>query len=320
VTGPPPQPLRVALVGCGRWGRHVLRDLRTLGATVPVVARSAASRARAVEGGAAAVVEDVRALGEVDGVVVATPTETHAAVVDDLLGLGVPLFVEKPLTSDLAAAESILARAGERVFVMHKWRYHPGIEALATLARTQELGEVHGVTCVRVGWGNPHMGVDAIWMLAPHDLSIVLEVLGRIPEPRSAVAAATGGRPTDLVAVLGDSPWATIEVSAAHPVRRREVRLVCQDGTAVLPDSFAETLLIYRGDPHIDLEPRSVEQRAISTELPLLRELRAFCEHLRGGPPPRSSAADGVAEVRALDALRTLAGLPADGEAGRVAR
>lgn len=309
MTDRPRRPLQVGLVGCGRWGRHVLRDLRALGARVPVVARSAASRTRAIEGGATSVVEDVGALAGVDGVVVATPTETHAAVVDDLLALGVPIFVEKPLTDDLAAAESILERAGDRVFVMHKWRYHPGVERLAALAQDRALGQVYGVSCVRVGWGNPHKGVDAIWMLAPHDLSIVLEILGVIPAPRAAVASATGSRPTDLVALLGEAPWATIEVSAAHPVRRREVRLVCEEGTAVLPDSYADRVLVHRGDPHVDLEPRAVEQLAISTELPLLRELRAFCEHLSGGPPPRSSAADGVAEVRALADLRRLAGL-----------
>ena len=103
-TGP-----RVGLVGCGRWGRHILRDLRSLGCDVPVVARSQASRQRAEEGGAAEIVAEMAALRGVDGVVVSTPTSTHAEVVEEALELGVPVYVEKPLTADLASARRLAA-------------------------------------------------------------------------------------------------------------------------------------------------------------------------------------------------------------------
>ena len=79
---------RVALAGCGRWGRHVLRDLVALGCDVPVVARSEASRERARDGGAERIVGDFSELGAVDGVVVATPTATHAEVAEEALELG----------------------------------------------------------------------------------------------------------------------------------------------------------------------------------------------------------------------------------------
>jgi len=75
----------VGQVGCGHWGAHVLRDLRALGCDVHVVARSGASRARASEGGAKAVVPDVRSLTGLDAVVVVTPIATHADVLDEAL-------------------------------------------------------------------------------------------------------------------------------------------------------------------------------------------------------------------------------------------
>jgi predicted dehydrogenase len=296
----------VGLVGCGRWGRHVLRDLLGLGCEVTVVAHSDATHARAAEGGAHRIVDALDDLPAVDGVVVVTPTETHADVVTALLQRGVPLFVEKPLTADAASAQRIAGEAADRAFVMHKWRYHQGVEELGRIARSGELGEVQGVACTRVGWGNPHKGVDAVWMLAPHDLSILIEVLGFIPQPRAAVYERVGDKPTGLTGLLGDTPWATVTVSASHPVRRREVRLVCSEGSAVLADSFAEEILIVRGDPHTDLQVEP-ERRPIGTELPLLRELRAFVEHLTGGPPPRSSAAEGAAEVTVLAELVRLA-------------
>lgn len=302
---------RVALVGCGRWGVHVLRDLLALGCEVVVVARSEASRVRAEEGGARAVVPATRDLTDIEGAVVVTPTTTHADVLDELLDLGVPVFVEKPLAEDPGDAAALAARAPDRLFVMHKWRHHPGVEALASIARSGELGAVSSLHTTRIGWGNPHGDVDGVWMLAPHDISIALEVLGRIPDPRAASIERSGGMVTGLVGLLGNGqPTATIDVSIASGQRRRELRLVCEQGVAMLSDPYSDHLLITRGALQRDVT-REEEQRAISTELPLLRELRAFVSHLGGGPPPRSSAAEGAAEVAAIARLRELAGVEA---------
>jgi predicted dehydrogenase len=286
----------VGLVGCGRWGRHILRDLIGLGCEVTVVAQSEETRVAATEGGASAVVGAVAELPEVRGIVVATPTKTHADIVDQALDRGIPLFVEKPLTDDAAAAERLASAAPDRLFVMDKWRYHPGVEALAEIARSGELGRVVGLRTTRIGWGNRY-DVDAVWILAPHELSIGLEILGSIPDARSAVADSGDG----LVGLLGDDPWHALTVSARSVDRRREIALLCADGVAILGDAYSDHLQVATGP-----EP---ELRPISTELPLLRELRAFVEFLEGGPPPRSSAAEGAAIVRRVSELRALAGL-----------
>jgi hypothetical protein len=165
-----------------------------------------------------------------------------------------------------------------------------------------------GLRCTRIGWGNPHEDVDAIWLLAPHDLSIGLEVLGHIPVPRCAVAEQVGGTVTGLVALLGDHPWLAIDVSTASGVERREVRLIGSQGIATLTDAYSDRIVVTRGRDHAGLT-RQDEARPISTELPLLRELRAFLIHLSGGPPPKSSAAEGAAEVGAVALIRRLAGL-----------
>jgi predicted dehydrogenase len=297
---------RIALVGCGRWGRHVLRDLVSLGCRVTVVARTDATRTAALEGGAAAVAPSIADLPEIDGAVVVTPVPSHEAAVEELLPLDVPIFVEKPLTDDAAAARRLAAAATDRLFVMDKWRYHPGVELLRDIARSGELGDVIGVHSTRIGWGNPHGAPGAPWILAPHDLAIGLEILGFLPAARAAVAEGTGSSARGLIGLLGDRPWLAIEVSFASPVRRREVRLVCSEGTAVLSESFAESVEVVRGDPDGDLEGQR-ERRPISAELPLVRELRAFLEHLEGGPPPRSSAAEGAAQVEAIVRLTELA-------------
>jgi predicted dehydrogenase len=157
-------------VGAGRWGRYILRDLVSLGCSVAVVARSDESRRRAAAGGASAVVPDVEHLPPIAGVVVAVPATSHASVVLQVVPRGVPVFVEKPLCTDPADAARIQALAPHLVYVMDKWRYHPGVEALAAVARAGDLGAPLGLHTHRLGWGAPHADVDAVWHLVPHEL------------------------------------------------------------------------------------------------------------------------------------------------------
>ena len=293
----------VGLVGCGGWGRHILRDLVSLGCEVPVVARSPESSARAKEGGAAAIVADVGSLPRLDGAVVATPTSTHAIVLEELLERTMPVFCEKALTHDPAAAERLAARAPDRLFVMDKWRYHPGVLEIAAIARESRLGTVAGVKTVRVGWGSSHDDVDPVWVLAPHDLSIGCEIFGYLGRPESAVAQWQGDDAVHLSGVIrGAGWWQTLEVSGRAAQPKRAVELHCEDGVAVLGGGWDEHVAVYRDGPE------GVVEKRIQTpgELPLLAELRAFVEHLRGGPPPRSSAAEGAAIVSAIGELRAL--------------
>lgn len=304
----------IGLVGCGNWGKHILRDLKTLGCRVSVVARSAESRNRAETGGADRVVAGVDELGDVEAVVIATPTFQHADSIEQVLDRGVPVFVEKPLTNDPARARAIANAAPDRVFVMDKWRYHPGIELLARLARQGDLGELRGVKAVRLGWGISHSDVDAVWILFPHDLSIVLEILGYLPSPTGAVADVAGGLARGIEGWSVGSPWAAYQVSSRSPDRIRSTVVYGETATALLSDSFAAHVAVY---PTVDLmvvQPPEPRLLPISNEMPLLAELRAFVGHVRGGPPPRSSAEEGAMIVQAITSFRRLAGLDGDVE------
>ena len=144
--------VRILQWGCGKWGVNVLRDLTELGAEVTVLARSEATAERARAGGAEVVfaVEDA---GEVDGVVIVTPAQHHADAIRASAPLGCPIFCEKPLVTDPSVADELNDLCGDRLFVMHKWRWHPGIERLAELAADGTVGEVRGVRSTRLDWG-----------------------------------------------------------------------------------------------------------------------------------------------------------------------
>ncbi len=298
--------MHVALAGCGRWGRNILRDLMDLGAAVTVADPDPCARVVAATAGAQ-VVDRVAALPAVDACVVAVPTVSHAAVVTELLPRNVPVFVEKPLTCSVADAEAILAAAPERVFCMDKWRYHGGVLKLAEFARSGALGSVLSVRSWRLGWSNPHDDVDAVWILAPHDLSIAWEILGYLPPVHSAWGLRAGALGESLTARLAEpagGPDVVMEISCSHPVNRRSVVVIGTEAAAQFGGSFDDCVLLRR--------PGATETKKIPapTEMPLLAELRSFLDHVRGGPPPKSTAAEALLFVRRVAEMREMAGFP----------
>ena len=151
--------------------------------------------------------------------------------------------------------------------------------------------------------------MDSVWNLAPHDLTLALEILGEIPAPRAAIAERHDGRAVGMYALLGGDPWLGFDVSNRYRDKRREVGLHCQDGVAVMLDPDAGAIEITRGDAASSPADARIEKRPYSTESALRRELAAFLGFVHGGPPPKSSAAEGVEVVRAVARLRALAGI-----------
>lgn len=282
----------LALVGVGRWGRHILRDLVSLGCEVHAVARSHESIARAREFGAASISPSIEELPAVNGAVAAPITTEHAAVVRRLAHhTSGPIFCEKPLTADPLAAEQLVELCGDRLFVMDKWRYHEGILEMARLAKSGELGRIQGIAMRRVTTRTPHPDVNTLWTHLPHDLSIAIEVLGEIPPLTHAVGEFVADELRGATSILGSDPWVAIEVSDCAPDLRRETRVVGSNAVAILDGGWAEHVTVRRFNGED-------EQIATPGELPLLAELRAFVSHVTGGPPPKSSAAEGLAVVR----------------------
>jgi predicted dehydrogenase len=293
--------MRMGLVGVGRWGRFILRDLVSLGCDVVAVARTDESRSRATEGGAIDLVREVADLHGVAGVVVATPTSTHAAVVADALRIGVPVFVEKPLTDDPASAEDLAADGGDRLFVMDKWRYHPGVEAIAGLAASGQYGKLRGIRTRRLSWGHSHSDVDAVWVLLPHDLAIVLEIAGLIPEVACASGLRGAGMNAHLTAILGPEPACILEVSSMSPFNERRIVVTFEEATVALDGGYPDRIrLLHHGST--STEEKSIP---IPPDLPLFRELAAFVGYLQGDAPPRSSAAEGALIVRRIAEARS---------------
>jgi len=301
----------IGLVGFGRWGRNIFRDLRSLGVVVHVADSADEARATALAQGAVSACAHAHALPPADGYVVAAPTVWHADIAETLLARGRPVFVEKPLSHDAARARRLVASAPERLFVMEKWRYHPGVEALAQQARSGALGEVLAVRTYRLGWALPHTDVDAAWILLPHDLSIAHEILGHLPAAHAAFSSVPARADLDMTAILRDPAGrcqVVSEISTRHPVTRRAVVVIGTRACAQFESSCDDRIQVI-DTPRAEAAPTEARTLRFEAAMPLLRELEAFVSHLHGGPPPRSSAHEGLQVVERIAALRTLAGL-----------
>lgn len=284
----------IGLIGCGAWGRHILRDLKACGAKVHVVARSAGSRSNAAAHGADSIASDLSDLPPVDGYVVAAPSSLHADMIEALLPSARPIFTEKPLCTDPVRARRIVDKGGDRVFVMDKWRYHVGIERMRHEIAGGGIGRLLAIRIQRWGWSQPHADVNAIWVLLPHDLSILLHWLGQIPQlcwvRRTVPAPIDGGLMIHLG--NGEGPHITIDLSIVTPEHRRTFTIIGADATMELADSYDTAIHVRRGAPAAP--EAAVERIEIGRDMPLLREIQAFLLHLEGGPAPMSSAREAL--------------------------
>lgn len=149
----------------------------------------------------------------------------------------------------------------------------------------------------RVSTGNPHADVLTLWTHAPHDYSIALEILGEIPPLAHARGEFSRGELRGAQIMLGEDPWVAIEVSDLAPAHRRELRVVGSEASAMLDGGWSEQITVRRAGGSDDY---TVDTPG---ELPLLAELRAFVGHVYGGPPPKSSAQEGLLVVRSIQAV-----------------
>jgi len=294
---------RIGLIGCGKWGRFILRDLLACGAEVHVVSPTADSRAKAIAVGARSTSSDLSELGRMDGFVVATPTGTHAEVLDRLLALGPPVFVEKAMTSDIASARRVAAAGEGRLFVMDKWRYHPGVEAMRAEIAGGRVGDVLAIRMERWAWGHPHSDISPLWILAPHDLSIVLHLIGDVPPLRSALPLSRRDPDLGLTAYLGSEsgPSVTLDIGIASLDRRRRCHVMGSCATLELRDGYDERIFIRDGAPGAS----STSDRVIEVggKMPLLAEIEHFLAFLNGGPAPMSTAREGLLIVERVAAI-----------------
>jgi predicted dehydrogenase len=320
-------PVRVAVVGAGYWGRNFVRNFASLPeaqlAWVCDLDDEARRRAARLAPAAHVTAElsEVLADPEVQAVVLATNAVYHAGQAVAALRAGKHVLVEKPMATTVADAEAMVHAADEArrlLLVGHLMLYHPAVERLREIAESGELGRVYYLYALRVNLGRIRRDENALWSFAPHDLSIILELLHAQPVTVWARGECYLQAGVEDVVFLNlqfaDRTMAQIQLSWLDPRKERRLTVVGSRKMVVFDDGHAtEKLRVYDkgfdrppeydsyGD-YLSLRDGDIHIPHVDLVEPLTAECRHFLRCITEGAIPRSDGRAGLAVVRILAA------------------
>ncbi len=335
-------PLDVAVIGCGYWGPNLIRNFDSLGdcrvraICDPDRERLARVAARYPAARQAGSVDELLADDGVRAVAVATPVRTHFSIARQALETGRHVFIEKPMTGSVAEAEELIAlaeRKGLALMVGHVFVYSPAVRMIKALLEGGELGRVFYISSQRLNLGLYQRDINVAWDLAPHDISIILHLLGRMPESVNCQGQAHMAAGVEDVTVMtlkfADGPFAAIQSSWLDPNKTRRTTIVGSRKMIVYDDiEPLEKIKIY--DKRVEAPPHYESFGAfpfsyhygdmlaphIRQEEPLRVECQRFVDCVTKGTGCDSGGREGLAVVRVLEAAS--ASLRDGGQAVRV--
>ena len=308
---------RIAVLGCGYWGSNHIRTLKALGALHAVSdANGARAEGFASEQNCLAIDPDALfSRDDVDGIVMALPPQFHAELAIRAVEAGKDVLVEKPIALTVPDAERAVraANANSRIFMVgHVLRFHPAFEKLKELIDDGELGEVKYIHSHRLGLGKFHTENDALWDLAPHDLSMILAITGSEPVEVRGEGAAMLDHLSDFAHLHMRFPNGVrshLFTSRLNPYRERRLTVVGTKAMAVFDDvePWEKKLAVYRHAIWQDSgqwaatanEPAYVP---VEQGMPLTRELEHFLSCIQTRAAPRTSGEEAVMVLRILTA------------------
>lgn len=311
----------IALAGCGYWGRNLARNLHQMGNLAWVCDPSAKvlEGVKAAYRGVRTSRNFDRALADpkVKAVALAVPAAQHYALAKQSLLAGKDVFVEKPLALRIPEAEELveLARKRKRILMVgHILEYHPAIRKLKEFVDAGDLGDIHYIYSNRLNLGKVRKEENILWSFAPHDISVILLLLGTLPE-----SASTSGQNylqhdvADVTMSCLSFPGrvrAHIFVSWLHPLKEQKLVVIGSRKMAVFDDVAKEgKLKIFdKGIEWKDGQPvtrQTAESTLFFPEMePLREELRHFVDCVRNRKAPRTDGRNGLRVLRVLDACQ----------------
>jgi predicted dehydrogenase len=322
--------IRVAAVGAGYWGPNLIRNLSELpGAELRVICDEDEERLRKIgrRYPGVALVTDLEAVladEEIDAVILATPAGLHYEHGLAAMRAGKDVLLEKPLAMSVADGKQLVEfaeREGRILMVGHTFIYNSAVKAIKQIVKSGEIGDVYYIYSSRVNLGRIRTDVNALWNVAPHDISIINHVLERSP-----VRVRATGRSylqpgiEDVVFAVFEYPGGTIahvHASWLDPSKVRRTTFVGSKKMIVYDDVESEgKVKIYDkgvrretqdaeyGEFQLRLHSGDIHIPKITFAEPLAEECRHFIECVRTRETPRSDGRQGLAIVAALEAAQ----------------
>lgn len=308
---------KVACVGAGYWGKNLVRNFSQLGAldTICDVNEAALNAFRESYPGVnlTASFSEVLSRPHIDAVAIAAPAEQHHRLARQALLAGKHVYVEKPLAlrvEDGLELVQLAERQGRQLMVGHILEYHPAVVKLKELVDAGELGRINYIYSSRLNLGKVRSEENILWSFAPHDISVILLLLGEMPQEVTAVGQSWLRRDVADVTVstfsFASGAAAHIFVSWLHPYKEQRLVVVGDRKMAVFDDVKREGKLELH-DKRIDWIkqlPVPRKEQVITVEVEPAEPLKVECQHfldcVRRGETPRT---DGRAGLRVLEIL-----------------
>ena len=306
----------VAVIGCGHWGKNLVRNFSELGALHSVCDPNAALADEMAERFSvrAAEFEAICSDIDIDGVVIAAPAPLHASLAMQAFAAGKHVYVEKPLAINAAEASRMIEAAADskkHLMVGHLLQYHPAFVALKELVAAGELGAIRHIQSNRLSFGKLRSDEDVIWSFAPHDISMVLSLVGEEPsEVRCEANDITGNGLADkanLFLSFAQDITAQISVSWLHPFKEQKLVVIGERGMAVFDDTktWSDKLTVYpqfadREAGDTALSKSDAKPIILPDAEPLKIECQYFLDLMSGTEPPRTDGAEGARVLKAL--------------------
>jgi predicted dehydrogenase len=322
--------IAIAVVGAGYWGPNLIRNVAEVrGARLHTICdldRDRLDKIGRRYPGAATTTDLDRVLADssIDAVVLATPVSTHHAMGLAVMKAGKDVLVEKPLAMTVAECRDLVefAEANDRVLMVgHTFIYNAAVNMIKNLLDEGELGDLLYVYSSRVNLGRIRQDVNALWNVAPHDISIVNHVSGEFPTRVRAIGRSfLQPGIEDVVFAVFEYPsgaLAHIHSSWLDPSKVRKTTFVGSQKMVVYDDVETEgKIKIYDkgvrrgtadaeyGEFQLRLHSGDIHIPRITFTEPLAEECAHFVACVSSRARPRTDGRAGLAVVAALEAAQ----------------
>ena len=311
------QKLKVAVIGCGYWGKNLVRNFSEIG-VLKYVCDSDTDRAK--EMGKMYSIEDKSFQDilktDVDGVIIAAPAKQHHKLARSSLKAGKHVFVEKPISLSVIEAENLCVIAKQQnkiLMVGHLLQYHSAFFKLKEIVKKGKLGKLQYIYSNRLNLGKFRNEENILWSFAPHDISMILSLVEDNPVKVLSIGAAHLNKQihdvTTTHLTFKNGIQSHIYVSWLHPFKEQKLVVVGDSGMAVFDDGldWSEKLKIY---PHqVDWvdglpQPKKAEFQVLKIKVqePLKAECQHFLNCIQNGDKPLTDGEEGVNVLKVLDA------------------
>jgi predicted dehydrogenase len=310
---------RIAVLGAGYWGKNLVRNFHQLGALAAVYDPSETGQANAhhiaPDIPMATSISELLHDSTIDGIVLATPAITHGELTLQALQAGKDVFCEKPLALNYTAARTAVqyAETHQRILMVgHILEYHPAILTLRSLISSGELGKIQYIYSNRLNLGKVRREENILWSFAPHDIAVILRLVGDLPFQVSASGGnyiqANIADITVTQLAFDNGVSAHIFISWLNPFKEQRLVVVGSQKMAVF-DDVNKQLMLY--NQRVDLEagePIPIKGEGIpiayASDEPLRLECQAFLDAIATRKAPLTDGPSGLRVLRVLQAAQ----------------